>query len=302
MPTCTLVKETANARKGGGNYATGERWYSTSYDVTFNGLVTSIEAENATDGSTSVPAWGNTNGFLYLLEKSADTISETAGLKWRVVCTWRTLQPNQMQPNILSGHIWSVNRSMNLVPVEVPRQIDNADHAIVNVLNEPIDPPVTEVIYDARIMISFLSDQSQQTTISDLAGKCNSDAVTIHIGPITYGFVAWDLKFVNASVQEQKDADGNNILAYQYEIYWRNGGWQYEQRANMSYNKASATGVNFMTPILDVNNQAVSEPRCLNSSGVVIARNAAATVANGGILQFPIATSWPFSPYLVGII
>ncbi len=259
-------------RSGGVNVETNESYEEQVWWVKFTDeTATSLEAVNA----AGLPAWGSalSGTTLYCVNKTASQRDDDHKF-FDVTVTFKTLKFTPRQSSTVST--WSVVKSITGVPWEHEIQYDYAGKPCVNVLGEPMNPPITELLYDAKIDISFMTNSTTHyANVTTCLGMVNAGTCTLTIGGQNIYLAPGTTWFSNYSANETTDPDGGKCLAFRYELSYRADGW-HEMRPHMSLMKgviSSGTltqhpdGTIACERIVDNDSQNVSEPRYLYASG-----------------------------------
>lgn len=225
--------EVEGSRRGSGNISSGDSYEERKYKVYFAAGTTadSIDARNA----SGVPLWGAkfvgsdgvTTYALYVQEKSAEKESGS-DLIWIVTVTYRTLQAFVQQPRfdpMTDGGKWNIQKSIVPYPYEIPIQKDRDGKVAVNVLGEPIKPPLTKVKCDFQINISYLTDSLAPDPIIACLEHVNDGSVSITIGGVVWTFSTNTIVLQSAPIQETFDNDGNAIAQVSLQILYKIDGW-----------------------------------------------------------------------------
>ncbi len=266
------------SRKGGRNVQTGEIYEEQKWWVKFtDNTATTIEAENASGLPLFGAALGSTR--LYVIEKAADQRENHPGF-FDVTVTYRTLNPALPQPRLnATDTTWSVAKTLQGFPVEHEIQKDTNNKICVNVIGEPINPPIVEVKFDAQVHLTFLTTAtSHGYYLSQTLGYVNSAAVTLTIGNIAAVFAAETLWFNNYSLGDAIDQDGEKCTSMAYDFQWRGDGW-HEKRPHLSLMHGilssgtltlNSDGTVKTDHIKDNSSNNISEPRYLGDSGATL--------------------------------
>ena len=285
--------ECIESRRGHGDSVAMESWEERLYEMQFSDTTwNSIDARNA----TGVPAYGSvlTGTAMYLTEKSVEPDPSDQTIV-RVRVMFKTLRPNERQPHINgTSSIWSVVKSIEQFPSEQRIDVDLNGKLCINVLGEAMQPPVTELVYDSKIVIRFITNASApQYWAWQTQGNVNNDAFTMTIGTCGYPFFAGTMFFQEYTINDSWDENGSKCAECAFHFLARNNGTSSfdDSRPNMSLYKSilssgtmtlNADGTPKMTPILAVDNDTtqgyITEPKFLSSVGQPIPQGGTATL------------------------
>jgi hypothetical protein len=284
------------SRRGGGDVRTLDLWEERHYIMKFSDYTwTSIDAENA----SGVPAYGAQLGSFncYLMEKSVQADAGDQSVV-HVTVTFRSLKPTEKQPHFNATQSrWSIVKTMDWQPWESKIDKDVTGKPCVNVLGEPIQPPLMVYKADAKIHIKFLTNASDaQWAIGQCMLSVNSKAYTITIGACPYFCDIGTLFCMPGSVSDAWDENGSRATDIQMDLLYRapdlsnstaSGSAWWEFRPNLSLCVATyASAPTYAAlPIMkgtdgtyttnNTNGVYINDPLYLNSSGQILTAGSA---------------------------
>jgi hypothetical protein len=278
--------EAIRGREADGDIRSGKAQERQSYRVYFDDV--DARAADAL-AAPMIPVWGQqlTPYLLYVsnLRARQDPDDPTVFI---VEVTYSTLEISQQTQKPPGATKWNVEISGTSVAVQEAVEKDRSGKLIVNVLNEPISPALTKVLYDEQIVVSYYCDNPDWSALDLCRGKVNDGAVTLTINATTVPdatdaatvatkrvFGSELLKLDSTSWNVVYDATGNKVVQMHLTFVYRADGWAEDVPA-MSYFQLDGSGT--YTPILmkdtpdgksDDNNQ-VSHPYHISGAGHAI--------------------------------
>jgi hypothetical protein len=174
--------------------------------------------------------------------------------------------------------IWDVDVSIETQEVTENIYHDAAGEALVNSAGQPFEEGVAQSFYDEKVTVGFnATSASLNTRIAALRaarGKINDSATTITVAGVAVSYAAYTLKLIDVkcnpvygditywrvelifSYRAAVDEEGNAI------------GWK---RNILDQGKYELDGDGELVPILDANNEPITEPVYLDGEGHAVA-------------------------------
>jgi hypothetical protein len=236
--------EVVESRRGATDITTGETWEERLYIMQFNDCYwTTFDARNA-NGIPTLGCQLGTSGMYCLSKEVEPDPADQTVVRCRAM--FKTLRPNDKQPRMnATSPIWSVVSRIEGFPTEEKVEMDVNGKICVNCLGDPIQPPLTRLMYDASINLSFLTNSSAyQHYAWQAITKVNSIPFTLHIGACDYHIDAGELFFNRYTVNDDWDENGGKCAGITLDFLWRQNSVQglgdawHEKRPNLSFCKA----------------------------------------------------------------